>query len=81
MNEEDKDETNGFKSIPSLELFTPVKFKAYPIIERAVEEGIAYGYRRAHKHVDNPTESAIKDAIRQAVMGELCEILSFDTEC
>lgn len=54
------------------------KFKAYSIIESAVSEGIARGYRRAHKHTDAPGEEHILESIRSAVMGELEEVLDYD---
>ncbi len=31
-----------------------IKVRAYPVLCRAVEEGVAYGWRRAHKHIDTP---------------------------
>jgi hypothetical protein len=55
-----------------------VKINAYEIIARAVEEGVAYGYRRAHKYTDKPTEDALCQEIAQAVTGELCEVLKFE---
>jgi hypothetical protein len=59
-----------------------VKFNGYAIISRAVEEGIPGGYRRAFKHNDNPSEDQIFESIREYVMMELCEVLSFgDCEC
>ena len=36
-----------------------IRFKTYWIIQRSVEEGIAYGLNRAHKHEDNPTKDKI----------------------
>jgi hypothetical protein len=56
-----------------------MKIKSYPVIDRAVEEGIAYGYRRAFKHTDTPTEENIKIAIHDAVMNSLAEVIEFDT--
>jgi len=56
----------------------PVRVNLYPLLARAVEEGVAYGFRRAHKHTDNPGEGAIRQAVVDAVLGELCEILKFD---
>jgi hypothetical protein len=44
----------------------------YKIIEMAVSNGVAIGYRRAHKHNDNPNEDQIIDAIENAVMGQIC---------
>jgi hypothetical protein len=59
-----------------------VGFNGYTIISRAVEEGVAYGYRRAHKHDDKPSEDHILDEIERAVMNELCDVLQFgNNEC
>lgn len=52
--------------------------RAYPIVARAVEEGVAYGYRRAHKYTDSPSEEGLCEAIVSAVMGELCGVLDFE---
>ena len=55
-----------------------MKFKAYNLLERAIDEGINYGYQRAHKHTDNPTEALIKGEIYNAVMNSICEIVDFE---
>lgn len=52
--------------------------KTYPIFARAVSEGIALGWQRAHKHTENPTEDQIKDSIEQNVLNEVCEVFDFD---
>jgi hypothetical protein len=52
--------------------------KAYPVLARAVEEGVRYGYRRAHKHVEKPDETQMCDAIEQAVLDAVCEWFSFE---
>jgi hypothetical protein len=57
-----------------------IKLKVYPLIERAVEEGVGRGYLRAHKHTDTPDQETLKDHILQAVMNELCEIIDFGNE-
>lgn len=57
-----------------------MKANSYVILSRAVEHGIDYGYRRAHKHVDAPSEQALCDAIAQAVMSAVCEVFTFDDE-
>ena len=56
-----------------------MKCNEYLVLSEAVEEGIAYGWMRAHKHVDNPTEESIKDAIQNAVMTSICEYFWFDS--
>jgi hypothetical protein len=55
-----------------------VRFRAYELLCRAVTEGVAYGYGRAHKHDENPDEEAIKSAIDDAVMAAISEILDFE---
>lgn len=54
-----------------------VQIDTYKIIARAVEEGINYGWNRAHKHVDTPNEHHIKQEIEQAVLNSLSELLIF----
>mgnify|MGYP001571359418 FL=1 len=54
-----------------------MKANEYQVLVRAVEEGIGYGWMRAHKHVDDPDEHAIKDAITDAVINSICEWFSF----
>lgn len=56
-----------------------VKVNLYKIISEAVESGVAYGYRRAHKYTDTPGEDLICQQIEDAVLNELCEVLVFDT--
>lgn len=49
----------------------------YRLMSEAVERGVAYGWRRAHKHTDSPTDDAGADAIREAVMSEIAEAFVF----
>jgi len=55
-----------------------MKFKAYNLIERAIDEGINYGYQRAYKHTDNPSETLIKSEIYNAVLNSIDEIVDFE---
>jgi hypothetical protein len=55
-----------------------MKPKTYPILVDAVENGVKYGYHRAHKHNDNPDQDQITDAIISAVINEICEWFEFD---
>lgn len=50
------------------------------MLRRAVEDGIDYGWTRAHKHTDTPGEHAVKDAILQGILNEVCEWFAFDQE-
>ena len=52
----------------------------HKILEMAVEQGVSYGYRRAHKHIQNPTEGAIIDSIVEQVMNSLDEWFNFEDE-
>jgi hypothetical protein len=55
-----------------------LKLKTYEIIERAVEEGISYGLKRAYKYEENPSQDHIATEIENAVMFSLTEIIDFD---
>jgi hypothetical protein len=55
-----------------------VKIRAYPVLCRAIEEGVTYGWRRARKHMEMPDEETIKDHIATAVLNEVCEYFNFD---
>lgn len=54
-----------------------IRVNVYEVVSRAVEEGIAYGYRRAHKHEESPGEEHVKAEIEQAVMSALSDVLLF----
>jgi hypothetical protein len=56
-----------------------MKIKTYPVLERAIEEGIAYGYQRAFKHTETPSEEAIKTEILNSVMNSISEVIDFDS--
>jgi hypothetical protein len=55
-----------------------MKPKAREVLELAVEQGVARGYRRAHKHVENPTEEAIMSSIEECVMSAIYDWFEFD---
>ena len=50
------------------------------ILDQAISEGVLRGYRRAYKHVENPTEEAICEQIEDCVMGSLYEYFDFPNE-
>lgn len=54
-----------------------VQVNLYSIVERAVEEGVSYGYHRAFKYTDAPKESTIVVEVSQGVMNALCEVIVF----
>jgi hypothetical protein len=55
-----------------------MKAKEYALIEMAVRSGIEYGYTRAHKHTDTPSETVVVDAIFLAVMNDINDWFSFE---
>jgi len=57
-----------------------MKVKTYAILRRAVEEGVKRGYMRAFKHTDTPAPEHVEDEIVTNVMGEICDVFSFDDE-
>jgi len=48
------------------------------VFERCIEDGIAHGYRRAHKHVDSPSEGYTVDAISAAIWLEIDTYFTFE---
>ena len=57
-----------------------MKVKTLVILEQAIEEGVRRGYRRAHKHIENPTEESICDHIGECVMAQIYEYFTFEDE-
>lgn len=55
-----------------------MKAKEYNVLEMAVERGVEYGYMRAHKHNESPSENEIKQAICKAVMDDISEWFVFE---
>lgn len=63
-----------------MNLQASIKINAYKIIDDVIDRAVRYGYRRACKYVDCPTEDQLTDEIHRAVMNELCEVLKFDED-
>jgi hypothetical protein len=57
-----------------------MKAKEYNLITQCVETGVMLGWNRAHKHDATPEDEAIRNAIEQAVLNEICEWFDFDEE-
>ncbi len=57
-----------------------MRVKSYPVLVRAVEEGVRYGWNRAYKHTATPTPDHVQDAIAQAVLNEIAEYFTFDED-
>ena len=57
-----------------------MKAKTRVILEMAIEQGVSRGYRRAHKHVENPSEHIILQSIEDCVMSQIYEYFTFEEE-
>lgn len=57
-----------------------MKPKFNVILEQALEEGVRRGYRRAFKHIEDPTEESICQHIEECVMSSLYEYFTFEKE-
>lgn len=49
----------------------------YKVLQMAIQDGVAIGYRRAFKYSENPDEDAVIDRIQQEVMTQICEWFKF----
>lgn len=54
-----------------------MKVKVNKVLEDCIERGINYGYTRAFKHDDKPSEDYIKNCIFDGVIMELYEYFDF----
>lgn len=57
-----------------------MKVITYKVLEDCVEKGVNYGFMRAHKHSDNPSEDYIKEQLAYYVMLEISEYFTFDDD-
>ena len=56
-----------------------MKAREYDVLARAVEDGVAYGWTRAHKHVPDPDEVSVRIEITALVISEICEWFDFES--
>ena len=47
--------------------------RVWPLLQEAIEAGVAYGWQRAHKHTSRPGEALVKAEIEKAVTDAVCE--------
>jgi archaeosine-15-forming tRNA-guanine transglycosylase len=57
-----------------------MKPKFRVILDQAIEEGVRRGYRRAFKHIEDPTEESICQHIEEQVISSLYEYFDFEDE-
>ena len=57
-----------------------LQVRTYDVLHRAIEEGIDYGWHRARKHTDEPSEETIKSEIMCAVLNSILEVFKCEDE-
>lgn len=57
-----------------------MRVKVYDLLRDAVENGVAMGVRRAHKHTENPSQDAIIESVENEVMLAIGIIFDFSDE-
>ena len=57
---------------------TSMKPKILQVLEMCIENGLSYGYRRAFKHDNDPSEEFITNTIKESIMHELYEWFDFE---
>lgn len=62
---------------PKIDIQTQVAFNGFNIISEAVEQGCSYGVHHAFKHTDAPSREYIIEQCEQAVMNQICRVLTF----
>ena len=55
-----------------------MKVDTRAVLARAIEDGISYGLRRAHKHTDTPSDEAIESEIENGIWCNIDEIIKFE---
>lgn len=54
-----------------------LEVKVYTVLEECIESGINWGFIKAHKHDDNPSEDKIKEELLRAIMLNISEKFNF----
>lgn len=55
-----------------------MRVNEWTVLSRAIEEGVSYGWQRAHKHTETPDPQLIKETIEWAVENSISEVFTFD---
>ena len=63
---------------PKIKIDCTIRLRTGAIILRAIDDGVCYGWHRAHKHTDTPDDEMIKSAIDLGVGNEISEWINFD---
>lgn len=55
-----------------------MKVNKFKVLEMVLENGIRYGFRRAYKHTENPSDEYVYQCIFDAITTEFFEWFNFD---
>lgn len=55
-----------------------MKPRLIPLLDQCIENGFAQGWRKAHKHTENPKEEFIREQVRIAIWDQLHEWFDFN---
>lgn len=47
--------------------------KTHKVLEQCIEDGLAYGWNKAHKHTDTPTAEQIQQSQLEQIFNEIYE--------
>ena len=56
-----------------------MKVNEHMLLERCIEDGLRDGWRRAHKHVEQPTEVGMTESMWDAIWLHIDEYFNFET--
>jgi hypothetical protein len=56
-----------------------MKVNKRALLERCIEDGLRDGWRRAHKHVEQPTEAGMRERMWDAIWLHIDEYFEFET--
>ena len=55
-----------------------MKPKVYQLLMQCIEDGVEFGYHRASKHTDTPSDDDIKQSIIREIDNQICEWFDFE---
>ena len=65
------------KNIVKMSKKNNLEVKVYTVLEECIESGINWGFIKAYKHDDNPSEDKIKEELLRAIMLNISEKFNF----
>ena len=57
-----------------------MKPKPHLVLEMCIQQGIDFGWARAHKYCEHPPEHVFKEEIKNAISGEIYEWFDWEKD-